>query len=277
LFAQQPQRTLRDMSRRPPRLLILVLLLAAACTRTTPAAGPEQEATPASGTRSSLFVLTADRGELEGAAQLRIWPVDSQVLSFTDRPERRAAAIPVPAFMRMWDDLGFGQDPPNASVTVRGKDGAVSVPVEILDIEYAATDGSLTIGFRPLGEVPAGLRSVGARTGTAEFPQRFTAPALFIDNANESCGTITDSTRDTWYFVVATAGPPCSEAMPVAREWVADQIGFFAPPHQKQATIDGFTCLAQNQDWTSDDVTCRGTDGSFFLTGFTYANPPPVN
>ena len=86
----------------------------------TESAGPAQ--TESSAQPRWLFTISGDL-EVERAGQTQYLTLRSptEVLAFTERPDRAQAILPVAALAAGWPIFGFDQLPPNASVTVTGQ------------------------------------------------------------------------------------------------------------------------------------------------------------
>lgn len=105
-----------------------------------------------------LLTHTSGAAELEMQSEtqgtLRLSEPNEEFFLFTDRPERRTAALSIPALIDQWSDV-FGDDPPNAAL-VHGDDG---YPVAILELTSPArAAGHLSFDARvvstPGGPVP---------------------------------------------------------------------------------------------------------------------------
>lgn len=85
---------------------------------------------------------------------LQLSDPDEEFFLFTDRPERRTAALSIAALINQWSDA-FGDDPPNAAL-VHGDDGH---PVAIVELTSPVrSDGNLSFNVRvtstPAGPLP---------------------------------------------------------------------------------------------------------------------------
>jgi len=82
-----------------------------------------------------LFVISGTSGSLDGDT-LKLNGV-SNVIYFSDRPDRVAGHISVSQFVELWDkgSDSFKADPPNANLSVLTKSGAKNVVVELKSVE----------------------------------------------------------------------------------------------------------------------------------------------
>ena len=125
-----------------------------------------------------LMVMNAETGECQKVGDtytLTLDGVDTQMLAFTDRPEREAQMWDTSAFLDYWANK-FGDDPPNAVVSADGVRVAVTLSDPRVGMS-ARDDGAVT-------------PSAGAVTFTAtplpgqEPPTSLiNQPTLFIDYA----------------------------------------------------------------------------------------------
>src|SRR6202011_6134984 len=93
----------------------------------TPAAAAKPESVP------SLFVLTSRGATLQGDT-LTLTGVSPSSIIFADRPVRSAGHQPTADVIAEWGsgDDSFAKNPPNATLSVLGKDGAVKDAVVVL-------------------------------------------------------------------------------------------------------------------------------------------------
>jgi hypothetical protein len=99
----------------------LVMVAAAPPSPSAPAGSGEEQG-------GLLFVHTPDGGTLapaeEGSGlELTLTGVSPLVVWFTDCPARQAGHVPMAVFVGDWED-GFGDDPPNAALSVLDADDA---------------------------------------------------------------------------------------------------------------------------------------------------------
>ncbi len=95
----------------------------------TPAAAAKPEIVP------SLFVLNSRNATLQGDT-LTLTGVSPSSIIFADRPVRSAGHQPTADVIAEWGsgDDSFAKNPPNATVSVLGKDGSVKDAVVVLKI-----------------------------------------------------------------------------------------------------------------------------------------------
>ncbi len=127
---------------------------------------------------SWLFVQTAPSGTLSSNATaqasgsmaaseaaeytLTLLDVDSDMIAFSDRPNRDVVNLTVSDFVAQWNDLGFGDDPPNAALELMEPQGDIDVTiVELLDPVYDGSTLSYTV--RPLSSDQSFLESHDGR------------------------------------------------------------------------------------------------------------------
>ncbi len=106
-----------------------------------------------------LFVLAAKKGTFK-KGRLVLHDIASQVVYFSDRPNRIAGNMNIAEFIEMWDsgDDSFKKDPPNAALSIVERGGINTPVIEISDPKVE--DGhSLSFKTKVLtGKVP---RSMG--------------------------------------------------------------------------------------------------------------------
>jgi hypothetical protein len=135
--------------RRYTRFLILLLIsLLPLMALATPASA--QTATPASSDADWLLSLNFRSADLAvtdadtGRATLTVYGVDTDVLAFTDRPQRRAGFVPIEAFIASINsDAG---DPPNAVLAISLADTDAGDEV-VLVLNEASADQNGTVSF----------------------------------------------------------------------------------------------------------------------------------
>ncbi|HKY95174.1 MAG TPA: hypothetical protein VJL84_07695 [Kiloniellales bacterium] len=116
-----------------------------------------------------MFVHTADAMAADSAqGTLRLIGVSKQTLYFSDRPERIAGHMSLDAYLNEWTEGkdNFGEDPPNATLSVYEKDTAENT-LAVIEIFQPVVDGEdLIYSYKLLD---------GA------VPEKGAATALFID------------------------------------------------------------------------------------------------
>jgi hypothetical protein len=115
---------------------------------------------------SYLYTMSAKSGQFaNGRLSLKDVPA---VVYFSDRPYRLSGTLNVDAFDRQWDrgPDSFRLDPPNATLSVLGADGADNIVVELSDPQVAAQEDGISFKVRVL---------------RGELPESFGTSALFID------------------------------------------------------------------------------------------------
>ena len=119
------------------------------------AARPAKAADPAP---MFMFIHTADMMTADpGLGSLRLINVSQQTLYFSDRPERIAGHMTLAAYLEEWikGKDNFGDDPPNATLSVYEKD-TVENTLAAIEIFNPMVDGAdLVYGYKVLdGTVP---------------------------------------------------------------------------------------------------------------------------
>ena len=123
----------------------------------------------------SAALVAGDKGT--GQATLTLSGVDTDVLAFTDQPQRRAAVVPVAAFVPLLD--GAAADPPNA-LLVTGRAGENEGFQAVLILRSASADrdaGTVTFAVTVTERQSDGT-PVPARDGGQELPASY----LFVDD-----------------------------------------------------------------------------------------------
>jgi len=167
-------------------LLALLLTLAAASPAGAQAL-PEAKPVPGVG---DLFVLRAGGGEIErvraGVFELVLRRPASAVTVFSDRPQRVVREQRLRSFVKGWNGLGFGSDPPNAALSVAGAPAARDVLVlELSRPRLGAGGRTLRFRARPLGGRPNGsLRRFAGKADRAT-ERRFGSASLFVDPSGQ--------------------------------------------------------------------------------------------
>jgi hypothetical protein len=148
---------------------------------------------------SVLYVQMARRGSLSradrrGRATLTLKGVSPAMLFFSDRPERVAGQTATRSFVAGWR-RAFGNDPPNAALSVLRRGTGRDLALELLRRpRYNARTATLTYRIRRLDDADAGL-----------FPSRFNHASLIIDSA-----------PDTHYLLTVTLANGRSYGDPMA-------------------------------------------------------------
>jgi hypothetical protein len=126
-------------------------------------------ATPAEAKPQLMFVQTAEDMKADDKT-LRLVNVGKQTVFFSDRPERIAGHIAMPAYLEEWTAAAgkdnFSNDPPNATLSVYepgGKENALAV----VEISHPVVEGNDLVYHYKLIEGP--------------MPKSGGAIALFID------------------------------------------------------------------------------------------------
>lgn len=103
-----------------------------------------------------LYTMSAKSGTFEnGRLTLKDVPL---VVYFADRPHRLSGMLSIEVFAQGWDkgSDSFRADPPNATLSILGKDGANNVVVELSEPDVKVKEGSISFKVRVLdGELPA--------------------------------------------------------------------------------------------------------------------------
>jgi hypothetical protein len=112
-----------------------------------------------------MFVHTADGMKTDpGAGTLRLVNVNQQAVYFSDRPERIAGHMRLPAYLKEWTEGAdnFGDDPPNATLSVYESEANENT-LAVVELTKPVIDGAdLVYTYKLLdGKVPA---SGGATT-----------------------------------------------------------------------------------------------------------------
>ncbi len=187
----RPLKALFDVSRvpkdfRPPLMLATVALILAACGKPSSTTAAAPAAAPASTTAakaapeapSFMFVQVAEDLKVDPAkSTLRLVKVNKQTLWFSDRPNRMAGHIKMPAYLREWtaeagkDNLGA--DPPNAVVSAY-EPGQPDNSIAVVKISQPVVDGDDLVYSYQMVE--------------GKLPDSGGATALFIDRVGVGGG-----------------------------------------------------------------------------------------
>jgi hypothetical protein len=167
-------------------LLALPITLAAA----SPAGAqslPEAKRIPGVG---ELFVMRAGGGEIKrvraGLFELVLRRPASAVTVFSDRPQRVVREQRLRSFVKGWNGLGFGADPPNAALSIAEAPSARDVLLfELSRPRLGAGGRTLHLRARPLAGRPDGsLRRFAGRADRAGV-RRFGRASLFVDPSGQ--------------------------------------------------------------------------------------------
>jgi hypothetical protein len=148
---------------------------------------PEPKRIPGVG---ELFVLRAGGGEIErvraGVFELVLRRPASAVTVFSDRPQRVVREQRLRSFVKGWNGLGFGADPPNAALSIAEAPSARDVLLfELSRPRLGAGGRTLHLRARPLAGRPDGsLRRFAGRADRAGV-RRFGRASLFVDPSGQ--------------------------------------------------------------------------------------------
>ena len=118
------------------------------------------------GTPKFLYTMSAKSGTFENdRLALKDVPL---VVYFSDRPARLSGMLSIEVFAQGWDtgSSSFRNDPPNATLSILGKDGSNNVVVELSDPDVKVKEGSISFKVKVL---------------KGELPKSFDHSTLFID------------------------------------------------------------------------------------------------
>lgn len=152
-----------------------------------------------------LFVQDAATGSLAGEdpqhLTLTLKKVRKYITAFTDRPVRRAEAIPNQSFFDDWDST-FADDPPNATLNYRrpGDARPANLVLTLTSPAYHPDQQTVTYAAAVIHE-KLGSQEPNAPDVPIKIPKRFSGASLFIDDA-----TVSACTPPTAYKIGAT-GP----------------------------------------------------------------------
>jgi hypothetical protein len=150
-------------------LNILIAMTGALMLSVLPTGKAEDEKKTDQSKVQLMFVQTADDLKTD-ANTLRLVNVGQQTLYFSDRPERIAGHITMPAYMEEWTAAAgaenFAADPPNATLSVY-ESGSHENTLAVVEISHPVIDGKdLVYHYKMI-------------SGT--MPKAGGATALFID------------------------------------------------------------------------------------------------
>ncbi len=113
-----------------------------------------------------LYTMSAKSGTFEnGRLTLKDVPL---VVYFSARPARISGQLSIQVFEQGWDtgSGSFRADPPNATLSILGKDGANNIVVELSDPDVKVKEGTISFKVRVLD---------------GELPESFGNSTLFVD------------------------------------------------------------------------------------------------
>ena len=128
--------------------------------------------------QSWLYVLDAEAARADGE-QLVLVNVDPIAVGFSDRPQRLVARFTVSELIASWEDLGLGDDPPNAALSWFDDEGEHTIVVELS--QPSESPEGLSFTYRELERTPKRLRS-GSATRQPDLPSEFREVVVFIDH-----------------------------------------------------------------------------------------------
>jgi hypothetical protein len=167
---------------------LLASLITLAAASPTGAQGlPEAKRIPGVG---ELFVLRSAGGEIKrvraGVFELVLRRPASAVTVFSDRPQRVVREQRLRSFVKAWNGLGFGADPPNAALSIAEAPSARDVLLfELSRPRLGAGGRMLHLRARPLAGRPDGsLRRFAGRADRARV-RRFGRASLFVDPSGQ--------------------------------------------------------------------------------------------
>src|SRR5688572_24379479 len=103
---------------------------------------------------------------------------------FSNRPQRLAGHNTLANFVRAWELLGFGEDPPNTAIALaQGDENQDTLIVEMLKPVLDAGGTALTFEARVLHDEEAHDLAYYAGKADRALPARFGPVSLFVDSA----------------------------------------------------------------------------------------------
>ncbi len=163
-----------------PRFLVaFVVLVSVAGIGARALAGP---ATPEPSIAEWLFTLNFRSADLAitneaGQGTLTLRGVDTDVLAFTDHPQRQAAVVPVDTFVSSVDDAEAG--PPNALLVIALTDADQAFEAVLVLDSASMDDAADTVTFDVTLTYQEG---VGTPVAVAAGEQSLPAGYLFVDD-----------------------------------------------------------------------------------------------
>jgi hypothetical protein len=142
----------------------------------------------ASANPSWLLTQTAKFGSMtpnaDGTYQLSMGGVDSDVIAFTDRPNRATGILTVPQMTKAWASAFADSAPNGVLVAHRLGAPADSIVVELFNPQFDGT--TMTYTVRVLADENTSKNIVGdtSTTQVPTPPATFLVASLFIDNIN---------------------------------------------------------------------------------------------
>ena len=106
-----------------------------------------------------LYTMSAKSGTYaDGRLTLNDVPL---VIYFSDRPHRISGQLSIEVFEQGWNKGkdSFRNDPPNATLSILGKDGDTNVVIELSDPKVKVKEGTISFAVKVLdGELPASFK-----------------------------------------------------------------------------------------------------------------------
>ncbi len=143
-------------------------------------------------TAEGLYVLSAESGALDRVPgggrrtfELVVNDPNGDVVSFTDRPQRRAGHLPVKRFVNNWARYGFKQDPPNAALVIADAPDSRDVLVVELINPHLRDDGGLAFRAKVLKGSSRGALTRFRGRADRRVAASFGEFSLFIDPSEE--------------------------------------------------------------------------------------------
>jgi hypothetical protein len=242
--------------------VVLVVLVASACSSSA-----SSTSSGATGHAEKLMVQTARSGRWtsSGAAHtLALAGVSPVTVLFTDRPDRKASAVPTKTVVEGWAK-DFGTDPPNAAVQLTG--GAHDQDTAIVTLSspvYDAHANTLTYTAKVIGgDAGASLSSFTA--SKHDLPVSFGAVSMFIDGTNSAIAAAVTPTTAAPVKKCTQPGTPGGKALTMS---LVNTSAF--PDDKVYVALTGVT-LEGYQSWdanprdlinTSVPISCLPKDGS---------------
>jgi hypothetical protein len=175
------------LTRTPGKALALAAAIAVVAVAAASAApGPKRQ-----GKLSSLYVMTAARGEIDqikgrGVTRLTLFDPHGDVTAFTDRPARRAGHQKLASFISGWNRLGFREVPPNAALLLADAPSSRDVLVVELSKPRLGPGGdSVSFRARLVKGSPTDALSRFRKRVDRRVADEFGEVSLFIDPSGE--------------------------------------------------------------------------------------------
>ena len=194
---------------------VLIAVLALALTLSACGGSGEETAATDTGGATYLFVLDVPNATARPTAtgyELTLTGLDPRITWFSDRPYRLAGSMPTGELLARWNEFGFGDVPPNATITIHPVGGTPrAVPV---------------IVSRPTGDLAGGrlvleLQQLPLADGEAvePLPRELGPTSVFLDSvsySNDASGNTNLSQQNAVanqqamsQLDVCPLGPPC--------------------------------------------------------------------